>query len=58
MERYFFNSFVAGSPRSSDHKLYVFGGFDEENFAGNNVHRLELLEDEARYVRNLKDDMS
>lgn len=58
MERYFFNSFVAGTRHSPDHKLYVFGGFDENNFAGNNVNRLELLEDEARYVRNLKEDMS
>ena len=58
MERYFFNSFVVGSPRSPDHKLYVFGGFDENNFAGNNVHRLELLEEEARFVRALKEDMT
>ena len=36
----------------------MFGGFDETNFAGNNIHRLELVEEEARYIRNFKEELS
>lgn len=45
MERYGFNSFV------KDHKLYVFGGLNDNNFVGCNVNRLELIEEEAKYIK-------
>lgn len=45
MERYAFNSFV------NDHKLYVFGGLNDGNFIGCNVNRLELIEEEAKYIK-------
>lgn len=50
LERYLFNSFLW------DHKLYVFGGLNDKNFAGCNVNRLELLEEEAKFIKGFKDD--
>ena len=59
IERYLFNSFVYGKSRIAnlDHKLYVFGGLTDTNFAGCNVSRLELIEDDAKVVKTLKDDI-
>lgn len=45
MERFGFNSFLY------DHKLFVFGGLNDNNFLGCNVNRLELLEEEAKYIK-------
>jgi hypothetical protein len=50
MERYMFNSFVW------DHKLFVFGGLNDRNFAGCNVNRLELLEEEAKFLKGYKEE--
>lgn len=45
-----FNSFVW------DHKLFVFGGLNDRNFAGCNVNRLELLEEEAKFLKGYKEE--
>lgn len=50
IERYSFNSVL------HDHKLIIFGGLTDQNFAGFNVGRLELVESEARLVKSLKPD--
>ena len=33
--------------------MFVFGGLTDTNFAGYNVSRLELLEDDAKYIKNV-----
>lgn len=50
MERYLFSSFI------HDHKLYVFGGLNDSNFLGFNISRLELVESEAKFIKNIRPD--
>ena len=50
MERYLFNSFVLNN------KLLVFSGLNYRNFAGCNVNRLELLEEEANFLKVYKEE--
>lgn len=50
LERYLFNSFLW------DNKLVVFGGLNDRNFAGCNVNRLELLEEEAKFLKGYKEE--
>ena len=33
--------------------MFVFGGLTDTNFAGYNVSRLELVEDDVKYIKNV-----